>query len=265
MRNLQGRKRKIYLVHEHVEGKKLSDVLGELSWESRKKIAIGIVKALRYLHGCCSLIGIVGNVSPHNVMVVEGKDEALIKLILPWVASPDITKRLVSSAYVAPETKETKELIDSSDMYGFGLILIELVTGKTPADAEIGLHENLVDWARYCYSDCHFETWVDPLLNVHASKNLNQIVEIMNLALQCTACDPATRPYAWEVVKTLESIRRSAALVSWHETQKACHHSTHVAHGICCMESAVDTYWNANGLMIGELVGLLKCNWATAL
>ncbi|KAI3826061.1 hypothetical protein L1987_00103 [Smallanthus sonchifolius] len=205
----KGEKGRLILVHEHVEGKKLSDVMGELSWESRKKIAIGIAKALHYLHGSCSPTGIVGNVSPHNVMVVEGKDETHIKLIPPWITFPDINKRLVSSAYVAPETKETKELTDSSDMYGFGLILIELVTGKTPVDAEIGLHENLVYWARYCYSDCHFETWVDPLLKVHALKNLNEIVEIMNLALQCTARDPATRPYAWEVVKTLESIRRS--------------------------------------------------------
>lgn len=97
-------------------------------------------------------------------------------------------------------------------MYVFGLILIELLTGKTSIDTEIGLHENLVEWARYCYSDCHLETWVDPLLKVHALKNPNQIVEIMNLAIQCTARDPVDRPCAGDVVKTLESVTRSSSL-----------------------------------------------------
>ncbi|KAI3743582.1 hypothetical protein L1987_61292 [Smallanthus sonchifolius] len=203
-------KGRLILVHEYVEGKKLSEVMGELSLESRGKIAIGIAKALRYLHGCCSPAAIVvGNISPENIMVVEGKDEACIKLSPPGMIFPDTTKCLVSSAYVAPETKETKVITESCDMFGFGLILIELLTGKTPVDAEIGLHENLVEWARYCYSDCHLEAWVDPILQVHALKNSNQIVEIMHLALQCTAHDIAERPYAREVVKRLESITRS--------------------------------------------------------
>ncbi|KAJ0736149.1 putative protein kinase RLK-Pelle-Singleton family [Helianthus annuus] len=202
-------KGRLILVREYVEGKKLSEIMGELSWESRGKIAIGIAKALRYLHGCCSPAPVVvGNMSPENVMVVAGKDEACVKLSLPDMIFPDM-KCLVSSAYVAPETKEITE---SSDIYGFGLILIELLTGKTPVDAEIGLHENVVEWARYCYSDCHLEAWVDPLIKVHALKNPNHIVEIMYLALQCTAHDIAARPYAEDVVKRLESIMRSSTL-----------------------------------------------------
>ncbi|KAL8258571.1 hypothetical protein R6Q59_026524 [Mikania micrantha] len=74
-------KGRMILVHEHVEGKKLSEAVGELNWENRAKIAIGIAKALRYLHQCCTpTVVLVGNVSPENVVVFEGKNEACIKL-----------------------------------------------------------------------------------------------------------------------------------------------------------------------------------------
>ncbi|GJU89160.1 probably inactive leucine-rich repeat receptor-like protein kinase [Tanacetum coccineum] len=209
-------KGRLVLVHEHVEGRKLSEVIGVLSWEQRWKIAAGIAKALHYLHGCCSPESIVvGHVSSKNVIVVDGKDDACLQL-----SHSDITKCLVSSANVAPETKETKEITESSDIYGFGLILIELLSGKTLVDAEIGLHENIVEWARYCYSDCHIETWVDPLLKVHAMNNPNEFVEIMSLALQCTARDPAARPYAADVVKILESTTRSMEHTGWKLRRK---------------------------------------------
>ncbi|KAJ9559076.1 hypothetical protein OSB04_013690 [Centaurea solstitialis] len=206
-------KGRLILVHEYVEGRKLSEVVGELSWERRGKIAVGIAKALRYLHGCCSpVVVLVGNGSSENVVVVDGKDEVCLNLSPPGMIFASGAKSLVSSAYVAPETKETKEITKSSDIHWFGLILIELLTGKTMVDVEIGLHENLIEWARYCYSDCHLEAWVDPLLKEQTQKNPSQIVEIMNLALQCTARDPIARPCAGDVVKSLESIMRSTSL-----------------------------------------------------
>lgn len=87
-------------------------------------------------------------------------------------------------------------------------MLIELLTGRNPTDSEIFgiLHENIVEWARYCYSDCHLDTWVDQIIRIDALQNQNQIVETMNLALQCTASDPNARPSAIDVVKRLELV-----------------------------------------------------------
>lgn len=116
---------------------------------------------------------------------------------------------LTTGSFIA-ETKETMEITDKSDIYGFGLIIIELLTGRSPADAEFGVEKSFVEWARYCYSDCHLHMWVDSMVKTHASLNQNEVVELMNLALQCTASDPTARPCANDVTRTLESIMRSS-------------------------------------------------------
>lgn len=201
-----------FLVFEYIEGKSLNEVFQGLSWERRRKIALGIAKALRYLHCHRSQSVMVSELSPEKI-IVDGKDEPHLRLSLPGRTCMD-SKRFISSAYVAPETRETKDITEKSDTYGFGLILIELLTGKGPSDTEIGgTHETIVEWARYCYSDCHLDTWVDPTIKEHGSNNHNEIVEIMNLALHCTASDPMARPCASDVVKTLESVIRPSSCV----------------------------------------------------
>lgn len=194
-----------FLMCELVEGKSMSEVFRVMSWDRRRKVALGIAKALRYLHGRSTVCSVGCELSPEKI-VIDGKDEPRLRLISPGMISTDA--KTFSPAYVAPETREAKDTTEKSDIYVFGLILIELLTGKTPADTEFGLHESLVEWARYCYSDCHLDTWIDPTVRRTALNNQNEIVETMNLALHCTACDPMARPYTTDVVKTLESAIR---------------------------------------------------------
>ncbi|GMN39994.1 hypothetical protein TIFTF001_009225 [Ficus carica] len=78
-----------------------------------------------------------------------------------------------------------------------------------PADTEFGVHDStFVEWARYCYSDCHLDTWIDHPIRGHVSSDQNQIVETMNLALHCTAGDPTARPCASDLCKTLHSVMK---------------------------------------------------------
>ncbi|XP_057958162.1 leucine-rich repeat receptor-like serine/threonine-protein kinase SKM1 [Malania oleifera] len=200
-----------YLIFEFVAGKNLGEVLKDLSWDRRRKIATGIAKALRFLHSYCSPSVLVGDMSPEKVMV-DGCGEARLRLNLPVMVCMD-SKSFSSSPYVAPECRETKASTEKSDIYGFGLILIGLLAGRSPADAEFGIHDSIVEWARYCYSDCHLDTWIDPTIRGHASSNVinqNEMVETMNLALHCTATDPTARPCAANVSKTLHSIMKSS-------------------------------------------------------
>lgn len=133
--------------------------------------------------------------------------------ILKYIGS--MNHNFVCFCFVIAETRETKEMTEQSDIYGFGLILIELLTGKSPTDTEFGMQENnIVEWARYCYSDCHLDVWIDSMIRGHATNNQNEIVETMNLALHCTATDPTARPCATQVLKNLESAMKPSSCVS---------------------------------------------------
>ena len=54
------------------------------------------------------------------------------------------------------EAIEKKNVTEKSEIYGFGVVLIELLTGRSAMDIEAGngMHKTIVEWARYCYSDC---------------------------------------------------------------------------------------------------------------
>ncbi|KAF5456465.1 hypothetical protein F2P56_025948 [Juglans regia] len=202
----------VFLVYGNAEGKILSEILGNLSWERRRKIAIGIAKALHFLHGYCSPSVLVGIISLEKVLV-DGKDEARLILDLPGRLACTDKCLIIPSDCVAPEARQSKDISEQSDIYGFGLFLIELLTGKSPADTEFGMHENIVEWARYCYSDCHLDVWIDRMIRGDATTdhNQNEIVETMNLALHCTATDPMARPCASDVLKTLQSVLISSS------------------------------------------------------
>ncbi|XP_068637845.1 leucine-rich repeat receptor-like serine/threonine-protein kinase SKM1 [Aristolochia californica] len=201
-----------FVLYEFIEGRRFEDVVTELSWERRRKIATGIARALSFLHHRCCPAIIRGNLSAENV-VIDGKGEARLKLNLPGNLAGDY-KAFLSSGYGSPEIQEGQEFTEKSDVYALGVLMIELVTGKHPRDPEGGPQSTIVEWSRYCYSDCHLETWVDPSLRSHVSEAEKEIVQTMNLAVQCTALDPIARPTASDVLKVLQSSRKPNSVFS---------------------------------------------------
>ncbi|TKY74539.1 inactive leucine-rich repeat receptor protein kinase [Spatholobus suberectus] len=199
-----------YLVYEYEEGKKLSEIVNSLSWQRRCKIAVGVAKALKFLHSHASSMVLVGEVSP-EIVWVDGKGVPRLKVTPPVMPCLDV-KGFISSPYLAQEARERKDVTEKSEIYGFGVMLIELLTGRSAMDIEAGngMHKTIVEWARYCYSDCHLDTWIDPVMKGgDALTYQNDIVETMNLALHCTATDPTARPCARDVLKALEIVHRT--------------------------------------------------------
>ncbi|ESW09226.1 hypothetical protein PHAVU_009G110600 [Phaseolus vulgaris] len=202
--------KKGYLVYEHEEGKKLSQIVNSLNWKQRCKIAVGVAKAIKFLHSRASSIVLVGEVA-REIVSIDSKGVPRLKVTPPILTCLDV-KGITSSPYLAQEARERKNVTEKSEIYGVGVMLIELLTGRNAIDIETGngMHKSIVEWARYCYSDCHLDTWIDPVMKGgDASSYQNDMVEMMNLALQCTTTDPTARPCARDVLKALESFHRT--------------------------------------------------------
>lgn len=202
----------VLIVYEYIDGETLSAILSALDWKCRLKVAIGVAKALRHFH-CCRMQGFcIGCLSPETI-IVDAQNEPHLRFTMMIGMVSLNTKGYISSAYLAPEAMETKDFSYKSDIYAFGLILIQLLTGKTPLDPKFGANESILDWTHYCYSDCHLDTWIDPTFKevLLSYNNQNEIVETMNLALLCIERDSKARPCANDVVKTLESITGTQA------------------------------------------------------
>ncbi|XP_038900189.1 probably inactive leucine-rich repeat receptor-like protein kinase At2g25790 [Benincasa hispida] len=190
-----------YLVREYVQGVILSEMVGSLSWERRRNIGVGIARALEYLHRRCSPGVIASNLLPGKMIVDEKYQPRLVI---------GLSKTNISPYYLAPEVNESRDITEKSNVYSLGVILIQLVTGKGPVDPEKTVHrQNLVEWARYCYSNCHIDTWIDGTMTPTAAADLNQIVGFMNLALNCTAADPMARLSSHHAYKAILSLSRT--------------------------------------------------------
>ncbi|KAL6498252.1 Proline-rich receptor-like protein kinase perk9 [Orobanche gracilis] len=144
-----------------------------LDWEKRVKIAAGTARGIAYLHEDCNPRIIHRDLKPSNILLDDNfearvSDFGLAKLALD--ACTHITTRVMGTfGYVAPEYASSGKLTEKSDVFAFGVVLLELITGRKAVDASQPLgDESLVEWARPLLSHAieseEFESLVDPRL-----------------------------------------------------------------------------------------------------
>ncbi|GKB92921.1 probable serine/threonine-protein kinase, partial [Tanacetum coccineum] len=105
--------------------------------------------------------------------------------------------------YIAPEYVLSHSLDEKSDIYSFGVLIMEIISGRTPVEyAEFGIKEYLVDWLKSKVSDQKFDDIVDQRLpELPSSKELKRIILI---ALRCVDPDVENRPRIGDVIYMLE-------------------------------------------------------------
>ncbi|KAL1563269.1 receptor-like protein kinase HSL1 [Salvia divinorum] len=176
-----------------------------LDWPKRLQIAIGAAHGLTYMHHHCSPPIIHRDVKSSNILL-DSKFNAKIadfglarKLIKP--GEPNTMSVVAGSfGYMAPEYAQTRRVSEKIDVYSFGVILLELITGKEGHYGDESL--SLAEWAwRHIQQgkpilDIMDEDLKDPLY-------LEDITTILKLGLICTSTSPSSRPAMKDVLQIL--------------------------------------------------------------
>ncbi|XP_057477491.1 probable inactive receptor kinase At1g48480 [Actinidia eriantha] len=175
----------------------------ELTWEIRIKIAFGAALCIEYLHSQAPNIS-HGNIRSSNILLTDSYGARVSEHGIHQLVSSNSTLKL--NGYCAPEVTDTCKISQKADVYSFGILLLELLTGRTPADAlsnEEGL--DLPRWVKSVVQEKRTMEVFDPELLRHHNKE-NQMVRLLNLGTHCTSQHPAKRPSMVEVARQIKVI-----------------------------------------------------------
>lgn len=190
-----------------------SSARGELSWSRRFNIAIGTARALAYLHHDCKPSVLHLNIKSTNILLDEAFEAKLsdygLRKLLPILGSQTLTKFHSAIGYVAPElASQSLRYSDKCDVYSFGVILLEIVTGRKPVDSPGGTEVVILrDHVRRVLEDGTVSGCFDRSLRGFMEVEL---IQVLKLGLVCTSDVASRRPNMGEVVQFLESIRNNS-------------------------------------------------------
>lgn len=203
------------LVYEYMPLGSLEDHLHDLApdqepldWRTRMKIAAGAAAGLEYLHDKANPPVIYRDIKPSNILLGEGyhpklSDFGLAKLG-PVGDKTHVTTRVMGThGYCAPEYALTGQLTVKSDIYSFGVVFLELITGRRPQDSDRPPEEqDLVAWARPLFKDQKkFPNMADPLL--HGRFPRRGLYQALAIAAMCLQEKAKHRPPIREVATAL--------------------------------------------------------------
>ncbi|KNA05979.1 hypothetical protein SOVF_185320 [Spinacia oleracea] len=202
------------LVYEFISNKTLDFHLHEgkppMSWGTRLKIAIGAAKGLAYLHEDCHPKIIHRDIKASNILIddeFEAKvaDFGLAKF--SFDTDTHVSTRVMGTfGYLAPEYASSGKLTEKSDVFSFGVVLLELITGRRPVDkARPFMDDSMVEWARPLLSQAleggSFQELVDPKMEDY---NFSEVAQMIACAAVCVRSSARRRPQMSQVVRALE-------------------------------------------------------------
>ncbi|KAG6772535.1 hypothetical protein POTOM_023948 [Populus tomentosa] len=177
----------------------------KLDWDTRLRIALGAAQGLAYLHHDCSPRIIHRDVKSSNILLDKDFEAHLtdfgIAKRLCVSKSHTSTYIMGTIGYIDPEYARTSRLTEKSDVYSYGIVLLELLTGRKAVDNECNLHHLILSKTA---NNEVMET-VDPEITA-TCKDLGAVKKVFQLALLCTKRQPTDRPTMHEVTRVLGSL-----------------------------------------------------------
>lgn len=196
----------------HYPGTSTGGGNSELYWSRRFKIALGTARALAYLHHDCRPPILHLNIKSTNILLDENYEVKLsdygLGKLLPILDNYGLTKFHTAVGYVAPELAQSLRLSDKCDVYSFGVILLELITGRKPVESPTANEVVILcEYVRGLLESGSASDCFDRSLRGFVE---NELIQVMKLGLICTSEVPSRRPSMAEVVQVLESIRNGS-------------------------------------------------------
>lgn len=183
-----------------------------LSWEYRYSIALGTAKGIMYLHEECRDCIVHCDIKPENILLDENynakvSDFGLAKLVNP----KDHRYRTLKSVrgtrgYLAPEWLANLPITSKSDIYSYGMVLLEIVSGRRNFDvSEETNHVKFSVWAYEEFEKGNFYSIVDKRLPRNEI-DMEQVIRAIQVSFWCIQEQPSQRPMMGKVVQMLEGI-----------------------------------------------------------
>lgn len=179
-----------------------------LNWEIRSGIALGAARGIAYLHQQGPSIS-HGNIKSSNILLTKSYGARVSDFGLAHLVGPSSTPNR-AGGYRAPEVTDIRRVSQKADVYSFGVLLLELLTGKAPTHTL--LNEEGVDLPRWVQSVVR-EEWTSEVFDLELLRYQSvedEMVQLLQLAVDCAAQYPDKRPSMPEVVQRIEELRRSS-------------------------------------------------------
>ncbi|KAI7731118.1 hypothetical protein M8C21_011354 [Ambrosia artemisiifolia] len=188
-----------FLVYEFLSGGSLRNVLShmeqavEFDWKKRVMAVKGIAKALSYMHHDCSQPIIHRDLSSNNVLfdthwVAHLSDFGTAKILRP--DSSNWTSFAGTFGYAAPELAYTMEVNEKCDVYGFGILTLEIIMGKHPGDFLTSSQD---------MKGIALNEILDDRLPPPEEQIVEQVGSLVKVAFSCLHKSPHSRPSMWDI------------------------------------------------------------------
>ncbi|XP_074309888.1 protein NSP-INTERACTING KINASE 3-like [Silene latifolia] len=199
---------------DHIHGRPVLD------WSRRRNIALGTARGLLYLHEQCDPKIIHRDVKAANILLDEDfeavvGDFGLAKL-LDHRDSHVTTAVRGTVGHIAPEYLSTGQSSEKTDVFGYGILLLELITGQKALDFGRASNQKgvMLDWVKKLHQEGKLNLLVDSDLKNYDVLELGEMVQV---ALLCTQFNPSNRPKMSEVLRILEG---DGLAEKWEDSQR---------------------------------------------
>ncbi|XP_062231467.1 probable serine/threonine-protein kinase At1g01540 [Phragmites australis] len=202
------------LVYEYVDNGNLEQWLhgdvgpvSPLTWDIRMNIVLGMAKGITYLHEGLEPKVVHRDIKSSNILLDRSWNPKVSDFGLAKLLGSDsnyVTTRVMGTfGYVAPEYASTGMLNERSDVYSFGILIMEIISGRSPVDYARPTGEvNLVEWLKNMVTNRDYEAILDPKLPEKPSSKA--LKKALLVALRCVDPDSQKRPKMGHVIHMLE-------------------------------------------------------------